>query len=170
LVGYLILHFLSDYISLFNRQESVNEAFQVRYNIWREAYDVFVEGPVLGIGTGNYRNHVALHSQDGYYLIDNEVVFYGTESGYLKILAEAGLIGLIAALLFVLKPVINAIQSFKKNLNAQNLQFLIAAVLTWVTAFGSLYTLSDKRIVILLASLLCLLIIFSKTEATVYDK
>lgn len=157
------------YFAVLNREEGVNESYQVRSSIWNEAYNVFELNPFFGIGVGNYRDYQIKHSDLGYYLINNEVVYYGTESGYLKILAETGLLGFAAIFSFVLLPVLVGIRSYyQKNVN-YNIFYLIAAVVAWMTAFITSNTLDDKRIVVLLVTLLTLIIFSPKPERVIHD-
>ncbi|MBS1529444.1 MAG: O-antigen ligase family protein [Bacteroidetes bacterium] len=158
LIGYLVAIYLPGHFSLFSRQEGYDEAYAVRHQIWKEAYTVFANNPSLGIGTGNYLSYTQQHSLGGYYVINDEIVYYGTESGYLKILAESGVLGFVLTFLFIVLPVINAIKARIKKINNNNIFYLIAAIVCWFTAFSTLYTLSDKRTQVLLASLICLLI------------
>jgi O-antigen ligase len=163
LLCYLLMSGFSE-SGFFNRQESLGEALLVRNKIWNEALEIFRSHPLIGIGIENYRNHIALHSISGYYIIDNEIVYYGTESGYLKILVEIGILGLLISFCIILKPILDGLRSVRQAGNNFNIIFLIAGILSWATGFISLYTLSDKRILILLATLLCLLIHASKTK------
>jgi len=167
---YLAIIFFPGYFSMFNRQEGYDEAIIVRQKIWAEVLTTFVHNPLLGIGMGNYGSYVELHSLDGYYVIDGEMVYYGTENGFLKILVETGILGFIASFAFILIPVIKAIASNVKKINNQNVYYIIGAVLSWMTAFSTLYTLSDKRTVVLLTSLICILIASSKRIEGIHEQ
>jgi len=167
---YLAVIFFPAYFSMFNRQEGYDEAIIVRQKIWAEVLTTFIHNPLLGIGMGNYGSYVELHSLDGYYVIDGEMVYYGTENGYLKILVETGILGFVAAFAFIFIPVIKAIVSHFKKINNQNVYYIIGAVLSWMTAFSTLYTLSDKRTVVLLTSLICILIASSKRIEGIHEQ
>lgn len=147
------------FFSLFNRQESSMEAYEVRYGIWKEAFTVFKENPFFGTGIGNYLSYIAKHSQDGYYIINDEVVYYGTESGYLRILTEMGVAGFVLAFSFVISPLISGLKWCSKGINNSIVVFLIASIVSWMTAFTTLNTLSDKRTQIVLATLLSLVVV-----------
>jgi O-antigen ligase len=159
---YLGIIFFPGYFSMFNRRETYDEALLVRQKIWAEVFTTFAHNPILGIGTGNYGNYVELHSLDGYYVIDGEMVYYGTENGYLKILVETGILGFIVSLSFILIPIIKAVISYVRKVNNYNVFYVIGAIISWMTAFSTLYTLSDKRTLVLLTSLICILIVSSK--------
>ena len=155
LIGGLVAIYLPNHFSIFSREEGYDEAYEVRHRIWKEAYNVFRISPYWGIGSGNYNKYIQLHSLSGYYVINGEIVYYGTENGYLRTLAESGVIGFIASFLFILVPVASAVKARIKRINNNNIYYLIAGILCWMTASNTLYTLSDKRTLVLLASLIC---------------
>jgi O-antigen ligase len=163
LIGYLISIRYQEYFSILNRSDDLKSSFEVRNDIWNENLQIFLENPLLGIGIGNHHNYIVNHTPGGYYLIDNEIVYYGTESGYLQILVEYGIFGFILAFLFIVMPIINSIRSYLDTHNS-NIILLIASVISWLTAFFTINSLSDKRILIVLVTLICLLII-SKTSS-----
>ena len=146
--------------SMFNRQESVNESYQVRHAIWQESLNVSRLHPYWGIGGGNYLSYTKLYSLDGYYIINDDLVYYGTENGYLKLLAEFGVPGLILSLLFIVIPVLKGFASYFRKSNLTIL-FLVSAIIGWSVSFVTIYSLSDKRLFVLLATVICMLIYYS---------
>jgi O-antigen ligase len=165
LTVYLIKY--QEYFSILNRTDNLKSSFDVRNEIWNENLQIFLEKPLLGIGIGNHHNYIVNHSSGGYYLIDNEIVYYGTESGYLQILIEYGILGFILVLLLIIAPVINSIKSYRKTHNS-NIILLIAAVTSWLTAFATINSLSDKRILVILVTLLCLLIVSKSLPKSIH--
>ena len=163
LTVYLISIKYQEYFSILNRTDDLKSSFEVRNDIWNENLQIFLEKPLLGIGIGNHHNYIVNHSAGGYYLIDNEIVYYGTESGYLQILIEYGILGFILVFLLIMTPVINSIKSYRNTHNS-NIILLVASVISWLAAFVTINSLSDRRILVILATLLCLLII-SKTSS-----
>ena len=158
LLGYLFLLNFSDYFSLFNRTDDFTNSFETRNAIWNEGLNIFFANPVFGIGIGNHHNYIMNHSINGYYIVDNEVVYYGAESGYLQYLIEYGLLSFSLFLLIILTPVFNAIKSYKEIFNF-NISLLIAPILSWMVAFSTVNSLSDKRILLTVGTLLSLLIV-----------
>jgi len=155
-----IIPFLKNSVILIQRLENIGESYEFRSYIWKEAYEICKEHPMLGIGIGNYRDYVGRYSADQYYVLqDNSILLLDQpESGYLKVATETGIFGFIIVLLFILVPVGKAIYSqLTGNKNHLSLLF-IAAILCWLVSFNSLYTLSDRRIVILLATFVCFVI------------
>jgi len=163
---YLLVTSFSEYFSFFNRSDDFDSSVEIRNQIWNEGFQIFFEHPFLGIGIGNHHNYILEHSLDGYYLINNEIIFYGTESGYLQLLIEYGIFGFIIALLIILTPVILATLSFRKYKDSNTI-VLLASTVSWLVAFVTVNSLSDKRIFVILTTLLSLLIVFkNKHRAT----
>ena len=167
LIGYFIISNFSSYFSLFNRAEDFNTSFLDRYEIWNEGLQIFFTKPLLGIGIGNHHDYIVNHSFSGYYLIDNEIVYYGAESGYLQILIEFGILGFIFVFSLILMPVINAIRSYKHSHNI-NIILLIASVISWMIAYITTNSLSDMRILVLVITLLSLLIVAKDSPKAIY--
>ena len=128
---------------------------------------IFSSNPLLGIGIGNHSNYIVTHSLGGYYIIDNEIVYYGTESGYLQILIECGLLSFILIILLIIIPVINAFVTYIRAKNF-NIICLIAPVISWMIAFTTVNSLSDKRILVLLITILSLLIISKNSPKAIH--
>ena len=107
------------------------------------------------------------HSNVGIYLIDNQVIYYGTESGYLQILIEFGIFGFILIFGIILTPVIQGIQSFfrKKDFN---IVVLIASLLSWMIAWATVNSISDKRVLVVVATILCLLIVSNTKSKNIH--
>lgn len=167
LLGYFIILNFSSNFSILNRSDDVNTSYGVRYEIWNEGLQIFSANPLLGIGIGNHHNYIVNNSFSGYYIIDDNIVYYGTESGYLQILIEFGLFGFIFVFSLILIPVINAIKSYKHSQNS-NIIFLIASVISWMVAFTTVNSLGDKRILLVLVTLLCLLIVSKNSPKAIH--
>lgn len=159
IAGCIPLYFFSDVFITFDRAGDFESDYAFRSTIWKEAFEIFTENPLLGIGNGNYQKHVQYYSLDQYFIYDNEVLFFDQpENGYLKILVEFGVFGFVIFLLFFIMPITNAINSFLKgNKNLANF-FFIASIVSCLIAFNSVYSLSDRRIMIILVSLVSFLI------------
>jgi len=169
ILGYFVVSNFPEYFSMLNRQEGISDAYEVRNAIWKEAYSVFANRPFLGIGIGNYLNHIMKYTQGGYYVIDGEIVYYGAESGYLKMLSEVGMMGFVIVFSFIIRPLISGIRMCFKRINTSTITFLIASILSWLIAFISLNTLSDKRTQIVLSTVVCLLIVSIKKAKQVNE-
>jgi O-antigen ligase len=171
LVGVVILYFIimafQDSFSMFKRSTDVNDTYEFRHSIWMEAYQMFEDSPLFGIGIGNYPRHVMLHNPNQFWLADNEwQPFDVPESGFLKILSELGATGFILIFFLILFPLIKSAFLFLKTKDF-TLLYLVAAILSWMVSFNGTYSFFDSRIKLVIATIVCLMIVyihFIKTE------
>jgi O-antigen ligase len=153
-----VMYNFKDDLVMFKRT-SLAESYEVRNDIWKDAIGIYKKNPYFGIGLGNYANYVSFHNPDQYWLVDNEMIFFDhPESGYLKFLTELGLSGFISVLLIILIPIIRAFGAFFRNKDISNL-LIIAAIVSWLIGFYTVYSFTDVRIKVLIVTLLCLLIV-----------
>jgi O-antigen ligase len=163
LLGAIIVTFYASHFAIFNRGSDVNDTAVVRYAYWADAWRIFLLNPYLGIGIGNYQHYVSLHSQHQYWY------YFGTyeyidhpESGYFKVLVEFGIFGFITHQAFIFAPMVQSIKNLLyRPAESKMLLFLIAAIVSWILAFFTVYSLGDLRIFILVVTLLCIMIAFS---------
>lgn len=149
---------LSQYLIVFSRGESLEESYLIRNAIWQEAYKIFFKHPYLGIGIDNYAKYVEVHSPDQFWLVDGEKVFFDhPESGYLKFLTELGIFGFLGIFVFIFAGIIKGLKVFLFKVKDFNIIFLISALLSWFLGFYSVYSFTDTRITILIATILGLL-------------
>jgi O-antigen ligase len=158
---------LSNYLAIFNRGESLKDSYGVRYEIWQQATDIFLNHPIVGIGINNYAKYVELYARDQYWLVGTEKVFFDQpESGYLKFLVEIGLLGTVGIFAFVFSAIYKGLKVFFVKVKDFYIIFLISAIISWMFGFYSVYSLGDDRIIILVSTIVCLLIAYAKR----YDK
>ena len=156
LIGLCTFYF-QEQIPIFKRA-GIEESYLFRQSIWKEAIEIFEEHPFFGIGIGNYANYVSLHYPNQFWIHDNEITFYDhPESGYLKILVEQGIFGFSLLFILILYPVYRSIIDYKKTNNFENLN-LVAAILSWLIGFYTVYSLGDVRIKILISTILVLIV------------
>ena len=147
----------ADQIPMFKRA-SVSDSFDFRYLIWQDAYKIFLDNPILGIGTGNYSNYVAVHNPDQFWIAYNEItIFDHPESGYLKLLTEYGAFGFITIIGLIIYPIIIGFKKYQVNQNITILIF-IAAIATWLIGFYTVYSFGDVRIKVLIVTIVGMLI------------
>jgi len=91
------------------------------------------------------------------------------ENGYLKVLTEIGAIGFVISFLLILLPIAKAVYAHLKRRDNYLSLFFIASIICWFVSFNSLYTLTDRRIVILLTSLVCFVIAPVTNRLSHYD-
>jgi O-antigen ligase len=149
---------LSQYLIIFSRGESLEESYLIRNAIWQEAYKIFFKHPFLGIGIDNYAKYVEVHSPDQFWLVDGEKVFFDhPESGYLKFLTELGIFGFLGIFVFIFVGIFKGLKVFILKVKDFNIIFLISALLSWFLGFYSVYSFTDTRITILIATIIGLL-------------
>jgi O-antigen ligase len=159
--GILVAYFSRSLI-IFNREDDINNSFDFRASIWSDAYKIFQSHPFLGIGIGNYQDFVSRYSQDQFLVMEDEIVWLDQpENGYLKILTEYGAPGFFVAFSLILGPVIGAMRAWFKKQTDGRVFLFIAPVVSWLVSFISLYSLSDRRNLMVLATMLGLLIFSS---------
>jgi len=163
LLAVIIITFYASNFAIFNRGSGLGDTAATRYAYWADAWRIFLIYPYMGIGIGNYQDYVSLHSQHQYWY------YFGTyeyvdhpESGYLKLLVEFGIFGFIIYLAFIFGPIIQSVKNLlHKPAESKMLLFLIAAIVSWLLAFLTVYSFGDLRIFILVTTLLCIMIVFS---------
>jgi O-antigen ligase len=153
------------------KRASVTDSYAFRNEIWLDAYKIFLNYPVTGIGFGEYSSFVAIHNPDQYWIADNEVTYFDhPESGYLKLLVEFGLVGFIPLVILMIYPIIMGFQYHYKHRNTLSLMFSISLI-TWMIGFATVYSLGDIRIVILIVTISAYLVsLHSPNKVTFHDK
>jgi len=161
---FLVVYNYADQFPMFNRLSSLNDDYNFRFAIWQDAFEIFKENPLFGIGLGNYANYVSVHNPDQVWFSGNNFSYFDhPESGYLKFLTEFGITGFIAVLSLIFIPVFNAGTTFLKSKDS-TLLIMIAVVVSWLVGFYTLYSIDDARIKILIVTIICLLVSSNKWE------
>ena len=161
-----IIFLYQDQIPIFKRA-GLEESYLFRQSIWQDAFKIHQDNPFIGIGAGNYANYVSIHNPDQFWIHENEITYYDhPESGYLKILVEHGKIGFLLLFTMVLITVYWSFVSFGITKNTDQILF-IAALLSWLIGFYTVYSLGDVRIRILVASIMALLV--SESNRTIHN-
>jgi O-antigen ligase len=151
--------YFSDMFVTFNRLSDFDNDYEFRNSIWKEAFQIFTNHPFFGIGGGNYQRFIEYYSYDQYFIYENEIEYFDQpENGYLKILVEYGLLGFGVFALFFLLPIVKGIKSFLNGEASSDNRFFIASIVSWIIAFNSVYSVSDRRIMLTLVCLLSFLI------------
>jgi O-antigen ligase len=170
LAGGLVIAFFSKSLIIFNRNDDFNNSFDFRAAIWQEAYDIYRTHPLLGIGVGNYKDYVSHYSQDQYLVLENEIIFLDQpENGYLKILTEFGGPAFLVAFILILGPVAGAIRAWMKRQTDARVLLFIAPIVCWLVSFVSLYSLTDRRNLIVLICL-CTILIYLSNRSKIVDE
>jgi O-antigen ligase len=170
LAGGIVIAFFSQSLILFNRKDDFNNSFDFRATIWHEAYEIFKSHPYLGIGIGNYKDYVSRYSQDQYLILENDIVFLDQpENGYLKILTEFGGPGFLVVFILIIGAMVGGLRAYiKKQTDARVLMF-IAPIICWLVSFISLYSITDRRNLIVLVCFTTFLIYLSNRSKIVNE-
>lgn len=151
-----------------SRLVNLNEDFDTRRKIWFDTWYMFADHPLTGIGFGSFRrylietqptvlDHYGMGAETGIVYVPDQ-----PESGYLKILYELGILGLIAALLVTgdaLRRAIPLMISKDANPDARTEGIAaLAGIITFGATFVTLYTLSDPRVASIFAFLLAVIL------------
>ncbi|THU40971.1 O-antigen ligase family protein [Niastella caeni] len=171
LAGGLVIAFFSKSLIMFNRKDDFNNSFDFRATIWQEAYDIYRAHPFLGIGIGNYKDYVSRYAQDQYLVLEDEIIFLDQpENGYLKILTEFGGPAFIVAFILIVGPAIGAIRAWVKKQADGRVLLFIAPIICWLVSFISLYSITDRRNLIVLICLSTFLIYLSNRSKIVDEE
>lgn len=171
LAGGVLIAIFSHSLVVFNRDDDINNSLDFRASIWKEAYEIFKAHPYLGIGVGNYQDYVSRYAQDQYLVLEDEIIFLDQpENGYLKILTEYGGPAFLVAFALIIGSAVGGMRAWvKKQANARVLLF-IAPIISWLVSFVSLYSITDRRNLIVLICLCSFLIYLSNRSKIVDDK
>lgn len=158
-------------VPFLNRTANIDEDYKFRQSVWLEAVDIALNNPLLGIGIGNFQAYTAIHKQELYLEIDDEIVYFDQpENGYLKVLAETGFVGFTLFLALMLTPIVRALLAFLKGRQDFSLVFLLAAITGWLLSFNTVYSLFDSRITLMVTTLLAMLIVHSSPPASSHEQ
>ncbi len=157
LIYFVVMEFQNKF-AIFNRGTDLDDAYKFRHEIWGQAFDMFLNKPIFGIGIGNYERHVVLHNPDQVWPTgDDFIPFDCPENGYLKFLSELGGPAFIIIFIILLLPVFRGMYMFllKKDFI---LIYLLSGFMVWMIGFNSNYSFGDIRIEILIGLLISMLI------------
>lgn len=152
---------------LLARFESSGASLEFRMHVWFDTWDMFANQPLWGIGPGSFREYLQTTnpSSTGYYgigaLAGVEYIPDQPESGYLKILYEGGIIGVLCSLVLVIGTLGVAIRTLRNRLVGEDRKTEVLAALLGLAVFAitfvTLFTLSDEKIAMIFALLLAII-------------
>jgi len=164
---------LSDTLTIFNRVDTLNEDYLFRAAIWQEAAMIFRDNTFLGVGLGNYKWYNMDFSTNYMLNESNEIIFFGygqPESGYWMLLTELGLTGFVIVFLFILSPILSSVKNYFNGTGGPVIFIFIASLIGWLVTFISAYSLNDRRILIVVITLLTLLIVQNTRKIKLYEE
>jgi O-antigen ligase len=150
----IVIFFFQDKLAIFNRGTDLQDTYDFRAQIWYQAFQIFLNNPLFGIGLGNYSDYVLIHCPEQVWIVNNEfIAFDHPESGYLLFLTELGGIGFICIMTIILLPIGRALLAYFKTKDINHILF-ISALLCWMVGFYSTDSLGDVRMKIIVAFIL----------------
>ncbi|RZL45900.1 MAG: O-antigen ligase domain-containing protein [Pedobacter sp.] len=150
----------------FGRTSTSTEDLKFRQTIWVDAYNIALKHPMFGIGSGNYLGYTMKHNPNQYFELENNEIAYfdQPENGYLKILVEFGFVGFTIFGLMIVAPILKSLFSFFLRRSDKSIIFIFSALLSWIIAFNTVYSIMDIRMLIMVATLFVLLITYPKNQ------
>jgi O-antigen ligase len=169
--GFILLKAFSFHSGVFDRAENLSEDLLFRQQLWKEAFDISKKHPYLGIGANNYQNYVIRHSQDQYLEVeDGQLVYFDQpENGYLKIMVELGFIGFAIFALYLIVPLVRGASYAIKGIYDNRVAFFMAALVSWMVAFNTVYSIYDYRLLIMVATLIVLIVAYPLKEEIIEE-
>lgn len=170
-LAYFIFTSVSIHNGVFDRSKNLSEDLVFRQSIWNEAYQIAQKHQLLGIGSGNYQNYVIRHAQGQYLEVeDGQLVYFDQpENGYLKIMVELGFTGFFIFCLFLIVPLFKGLLLFIRGLVDSRIAFLMAALVSWMIAFNTVYSIYDYRILLMVACMVVLIITYPQKNVDSYE-
>jgi O-antigen ligase len=172
-LGIFIFISLADSLTLFNRVDTINEDYLFRAAIWDEAAVILRDNFFLGVGFGNYKWYNMDFSTNYMLNENNEIVFFGygqPESGYWMLLTELGITGFVITALLIVSPIVISIKNYFRGSNSIIIFLFIASLTGWLVTFISAYSLNDRRILIVVITLLSMLIVQNTRNIKIYEE
>lgn len=118
-----------------------------RFVMYEQAWELFLERPVLGVGLGNYKDNVQIvysrfggRTYEPYYKILQNVYAY-PHNWFLTVLAENGLIGFIVLSWLLSMFLVMDVRLYKRLKGEPHLIFVITSSIGWLYVFANLFTM-----------------------------
>ncbi|MBS9524519.1 O-antigen ligase family protein [Litoribacter alkaliphilus] len=169
-IGLCLYLSFSQHLILFNRAEKVDDSLNFRLLIWKESFDIFLQNPFLGIGTGNFQAYITIYAPHLYWpQLSGEIMYMDhPENGYLKLLTEYGLVAFSLQFYILASLLYYSISKFYKRAQNYNLLFITSSIIGFGISFITVYSLGDKRILITVITLFSLLIYYRLNPSDSY--
>jgi O-antigen ligase len=118
-----------------------------RLIMYGQAWDLFMQKPILGVGLGNYKDNVQIvysrfggRTYEPFYKILQNVYAY-PHNWFLTVLAENGIIG-FAVLLWLLSMFgVMDVRLYKKLSQENHAIFLMISTISWLYVFANMFTM-----------------------------
>lgn len=118
-----------------------------RIVMYQQAWSLFLEKPILGVGLGNYKDNVQIvysrfggRTYEPYYKILQNVYAY-PHNWFLTVLAENGLIGFGVLMWLLIMFLMMDVRLYRKLSGDSLLTFVILSTVGWLFVFANLFTM-----------------------------
>jgi O-antigen ligase len=137
---------------LLSNYENDVDSLRRRVVMLGQAWEVFTQFPIFGVGTGNYKDNVQVTYErfggrvyEPFYKILQNVYAY-PHNWFVLVLAENGLVGFLI-LMWVLYSFFSIDAWLYKNLkNEKHLIFITLSIISWLYVFANLFTMMHNSL------------------------
>ncbi len=118
-----------------------------RFVMYRQAWELFMQKPILGVGLGNYKDNVQIvysrfggRTYEPYYKILQNVYAY-PHNWFLTVLAENGIIGFAVLMWMLYQFFLMDVRLHKVLSGDKHVTFFILSAVGWLYVFANLFTM-----------------------------
>lgn len=94
--------------------ELSNDVSNRRFDLWKNAMQIFVKNPIIGIGYGNYVSYAQAELPDCYLLTNGFAIFDAFHNMFMDLLASQGILGAIIFATIIILSLIYMLKNYKK--------------------------------------------------------
>lgn len=147
--GYSMAFFRSTILDRFLVKNYAEDQVSIdrRLVMYQQAWELFQERPILGVGLGNYKDNVQIvysrfggRTYEPYYKILQNVYAY-PHNWFLTVLAENGIVGFIVLMWMLGMFFIMDIKLYRRLAGDRLLAFMIISTIGWLYVFANLFTM-----------------------------
>lgn len=128
-----------------------------RFVMYRQAWDLFLQAPFLGVGLGNYKDNVQIvysryggRSYEPYYKILQNVYAY-PHNWFLTVLAENGVIGFFILIVLLYVFLKTDIRVYRRLRGDQRTVLVITSAISWLYVFANMFTMMHVALPVVIA-------------------
>ncbi|MBI5018955.1 O-antigen ligase family protein [Candidatus Gottesmanbacteria bacterium] len=147
--GYSIAFFRSTILDRFLVRNYSEDQVSIdrRLVMYQQAWELFQERPILGVGLGNYKDNVQIvysrfggRTYEPYYKILQNVYAY-PHNWFLTVLAENGIVGFVVLMWMLGMFLVMDIRLYQKLAGDRLLVFVTLSTIGWLYVFANLFTM-----------------------------
>ncbi|MFO7447599.1 MAG: O-antigen ligase family protein [Ignavibacteriaceae bacterium] len=120
----------------FSNEGLAQNSFVTRLLIWHTALNAFLSHPIIGIGAYSFSFSSHLYYTIPEFLYKMYVEGLSPHVGYLEVLTENGIIGLIAFFVFIVAVIRHVFRTIKKSKNTEELSLMM--IVNWPLIYISI--------------------------------